>query len=298
MSPQFRSSLQQLPRFVLLGAFAALLLASCSGRKEERGGSDTSAVSSGYAEVEVSNGGTITGHVVLSGGAPSLPAFEISANPEVCSSAAHNNRLDLGSGNGIRYAVVYLEGIRRGKPFVDAQRTGLTMNQVGCQYVPHVIAAPVGASVMVLNGDDAPHNVRIEDASNDHVLLNRAQPSKGMQDTFHVAGVGAFPVGCDYHPWMNAYVFGVDNPYYAVTGADGSFSIDHVPPGKYRVRMWLNGVDTRPLKDNRGNTVNYRYGDPIVDSTEVVVPAGGSAAASFTIDAARLGASGGKEAKK
>ena len=32
---------------------------------------------------------------------------------------------------------------------------------------------------------------------------------------------------------MEGWIYVVDNPYYAVTGADGKFSITDVPPGDY-----------------------------------------------------------------
>jgi hypothetical protein len=40
-----------------------------------------------------------------------------------------------------------------------------------------------------------------------------------------------FPFACDVHKWMNAYLGVVDNPFYAVTGTDGAFSLKGLPPG-------------------------------------------------------------------
>ena len=40
------------------------------------------------------------------------------------------------------------------------------------------------------------------------------------------------------HPWPRAYLAVFDHPYYAVTSANGSFTIDGVPPGKYTLRAW------------------------------------------------------------
>jgi hypothetical protein len=34
---------------------------------------------------------------------------------------------------------------------------------------------------------------------------------------------------------MRAWIYVVDNPYYAITGADGKFSITDVPPGTYKL---------------------------------------------------------------
>jgi uncharacterized protein (DUF2141 family) len=41
------------------------------------------------------------------------------------------------------------------------------------------------------------------------------------------------PVRCNNHPWMQAYINVAPNPYFAVTGADGSFTISNLPPGTY-----------------------------------------------------------------
>jgi plastocyanin len=270
-----------------------MTLAGCGGGKEKDFDTDekvatadsaqSGSVSSagGYQTVAVTNGGKITGKVIYNGAPPALPDFDITADKEACATAAHNNRLQVGSGNGVEYAVVYLENVKQGKPMpLDS---GLTIDQRGCQYTPHVLAAPIGAKVTFLNSDQVPHNVRVEEPETEKIVLNRAQPAQGMKDGMEVKNRGPFAVGCDYHPWMNAYVFGVDNPYYAVTGADGAFAIDGIPPGTYAVTMWLNGITTLPKRDNQGKLVRYGFSEPIVEHRQVTVAAGGSSDLTFDV---------------
>jgi hypothetical protein len=43
---------------------------------------------------------------------------------------------------------------------------------------------------------------------------------------------------CGKHSFMQTWFYAVDNPYYAITSADGDFSIKDLPPGRYRVTAW------------------------------------------------------------
>ncbi|HTF24603.1 MAG TPA: carboxypeptidase-like regulatory domain-containing protein [Candidatus Limnocylindria bacterium] len=45
-------------------------------------------------------------------------------------------------------------------------------------------------------------------------------------------------VKCNIHSWMQAYIGVVDNPYFAVSGEDGSYRIGNLPPGTYTVAIW------------------------------------------------------------
>jgi hypothetical protein len=46
------------------------------------------------------------------------------------------------------------------------------------------------------------------------------------------------PVKCNRHPWMKAYIGVTSNPFYAVTGADGTFTLKGLPPGEYTIEAW------------------------------------------------------------
>jgi hypothetical protein len=81
------------------------------------------------------------------------------------------------------------------------------------------------------------HNVRTSPVQNDST--NFAMPTRGQRrtKTFDSPEV-AIKTGCDIHPWMRSYIGVVAHPFFAVTGADGAFAFDGVPPGSYVVEAW------------------------------------------------------------
>lgn len=52
------------------------------------------------------------------------------------------------------------------------------------------------------------------------------------------------PIRCDVHGWMNAYAGVMDHPYFAVSGPDGTFEIEGVPPGTYTIEAWHEKLGT------------------------------------------------------
>ena len=63
--------------------------------------------------------------------------------------------------------------------------------------------------------------------------FNLALPNKDQVVETDLDRAGTVRIECDAHGWMLGWIYVVDNPYYAVTGADGSFTITDVPPGDY-----------------------------------------------------------------
>ena len=125
--------------------------------------------------------------------------------------------LILGSGNTMANIMVWVsKGLPAGKTY-PAPKTPVTLDQKGCQYVPHVMGIMVGQPYRILNSDGILHNIHTLPKINP--AFNRGQPAtvKEMSTTF-AKPEAIFQVKCDVHPWMSAYIGVFTNPFYSVTG--------------------------------------------------------------------------------
>jgi hypothetical protein len=118
-------------------------------------------------------------------------------------------------------------------------------------YIPQILAVQTGQKIMVKNSDHVMHNVHTTPKSPGNKEENKGQ-APGAQDlTFTISAPEDFlRFKCDVHSWMFSWVTVVDHPYFAVTGADGTFTIKDVPPGKYKlVALHRKGAPTGVEKD-------------------------------------------------
>ena len=83
-------------------------------------------------------------------------------------------------------------------------------------------------------------------------MFNEAQPTQGytFKKSVRMRRGNTIKVECDAHNFMHAYILALKNPYYAITAADGSYSIDNIPPGKYSVTVWHStlGSETKEVE--------------------------------------------------
>jgi plastocyanin len=117
------------------------------------------------------------------------------------------------------------------------------LDQQQCVFIPHVLAAPVGATVDVVNSDKALHNVRAQEG--EVKLLNYAMPIPGHVVPTRLKKEGIFKVSCDVHPWMRAWLVVLPSDSYAITADDGSYKIEGVPPGHHKVKIWHERLGER-----------------------------------------------------
>jgi plastocyanin len=126
--------------------------------------------------------------------------------------------------------------IKSGAPLTKAPAStpAVVLDQKGCRYIPHVIAVQQGGSVEFRNSDPTMHNIHTTPAQvgNDSVDLSETPMGAPQTERFTTPET-MIPVRCNNHPWMQAYINVAPNRYFAVTGADGSFSIPDLPPGAY-----------------------------------------------------------------
>jgi plastocyanin len=107
------------------------------------------------------------------------------------------------------------------------------LDQVDCQYVPHVLGLRVGQVLRVKSSDPAMHNVHALSEKNPGFNFGMTRPGESRDLTF--ARPEQFLVKCDVHPWMTAHVYVFDHPFFALTGDDGAFEIAGLPPGEHEV---------------------------------------------------------------
>jgi plastocyanin/predicted small lipoprotein YifL len=187
-----------------------------------------------YQVVAVADGGTISGKVTATGNVPKPEKVEVNKDNAVCGSEKTMEDIVAGADGSLGNAVVWIDAIGKGKAWNDGQQGAVDQRE--CHYVPQIQVLAPGASLDVINSDPILHNIHAY--SGEETLFNIAQPIKGQKTTKKLTASGPVHFKCDVHSWMSAWVFVAASPYFAVTKADGTFSIGDVPPGTYTVKVW------------------------------------------------------------
>src|SRR5882762_1052976 len=94
--------------------------------------------------------------------------------------------------------------------------------QKGCRFAPHIVVLQTGQPVQMVNDDTTARNI---------------------------------------HPWMHAYFAVLKTSHYAVTGDNGAFSINNLPPGKYTITAWHEtlGTQTQEVTITGSETVPLNF---------------------------------------
>ncbi len=140
----------------------------------------------------------------------------------------------VGKDGGLAEVFVYLKEGVTSKPAAPA--APVILDQIGCVYTPYVVGCQTGQKILVKNSDKTLHNVHTTPTAAGNKEINKAQLPGGADLEFIYNTPEIFlRFKCDVHPWMFSYVGLVDHPYFAVTDADGNFTIKNVPAGKYTI---------------------------------------------------------------
>lgn len=117
-------------------------------------------------------------------------------------------------------------------------------------FVPRIVVVPVGGTLDFQNSDRLLHNIHATPKLN--VAFNRTQPmGRTIPVTFTEPEI--VRVTCDLHSWMTAWVVVAAHRFYGVTGADGRFAFDNLPPGQYRLQIWHERLGTVPMSVTVGD---------------------------------------------
>jgi hypothetical protein len=194
--------------------------------------------------------GSIKGLVVVDGDVPEIAALvkkgdQAVRDAEVCSKDGVPNEAIVvdPKTKGLANCAVYL----RKKPskihpsLEKPSEVEVLYDQIGCKFVPHMIAVRTDQKVKVVSADAVAHNTRGTPLKPVNMAFNFVVPAnsrEGVAVPFKAAENLPLEIRCDLHPWMVGYWVVVDHPYAMITGADGTFELANVPVGKHELRIW------------------------------------------------------------
>ena len=213
--------------------------------------------------------GEITGTVTYEGEAPKLKPLKMDADPICVGKHTEDvmpQSIVLSERNTLGNIFVY---VKSGLPKTNfpVPTEPVVINQQGCMYTPHVIGVMAGQPVKILNPDGTLHNVHALSKAKANPEFNLAMPKFRTEiTTVFKEPEFMFPIKCDVHPWMGAWVTVMAHPYFAVTGVDGKFTIPKLPPGTYEVEAWHEKLGTQSasitITGDEKQEANFKFSRP------------------------------------
>ena len=249
-----------------------------------------------YEAIEVEHGGSIEGTITLDGPVPEPKGFNLITFPD----PAYCGRISNGRGwrllhdfvvghqGGLKDAILLLEGVEAGKPF---EVSVPLIEARDCMFQPFMTVVRNGHAVEVINMDPVMHDIQGYETSLEagarvlfntplvmnhqhrrgdlHALHNHA-PGKSLVGPIYLnKGRRTFYMQCGFHAYMESWAMAVNNPYYALTDAQGKFKIDGIPAGTYQLVVWHPQTGPGTIK-----SVVVQPDGKLVEQLSVLAPKG------------------------
>jgi len=232
----------------LLTLLTALILLGC-GKKEEVSEQPAETTTAAPTPIDQATVATITGKITFQGEKPKLQKIMMDQDP-VCvqkhSSAVTAEDGMVNSDGTLPNVFVYVKAGAEKYTFATPS-DAVTLDQDGCMYKPHVLGIMVGQTLKVVSSDATTHNIHPQPKDNREWNMSQAPGAAPIEQKFAREEI-MVPVKCNQHPWMKAYIGVLKNPFFAVTGSDGTFTIKGLPPGDYTIGAWTASFGTQEQK--------------------------------------------------
>ncbi|MCP3933406.1 MAG: hypothetical protein GY705_30420 [Bacteroidetes bacterium] len=203
-----------------------------------------------YKVIDVNDGGSISGKVSLKGTAPAPVSYKITKDNDVCGTGNREINYVNSTNGALTDVVVYLKKVKQGKAFNDAEKSAEVI-QEGCEFKPFIQVMHNNEMAAITNNDSVLHNIHTYEiiGKAKKTQMNVSQPDKGTINKKVTLKRGvAMKVECDAHDFMHGFIFVAKNPYYTQVAADGTYTIDNIPAGKYKVNAFHGKLGTQKGK--------------------------------------------------
>lgn len=234
--------------------------------------SQTSLPASKEAKVEssgISSGGSLKGKVILTGSIPPPRIYHLVLFPNMnlCSKIETDEEMNrviedfkVSPDGGLKDVIVSLEYVPEIKPF---KKQPLEIKSKHCKFSPYVSVVKQDENFKVDNQDKAIHNSQVYQAKRGKIIANiPIWPEKTAKGHIHFQkDYKIFQMICGMHEFMQTWGYRVQNPYYFITGEDGTFNIEEIPPGDYVVNAWhpQMAIQSRNIHVSEGAVNNLKF---------------------------------------
>lgn len=213
------------------------------------GGATTDNAATAPVLAEPQGWATIKGTFKLAGTAPAREPLSVTKDQEVCAPGGKqvlSERLVVDANGGIKDVVIYLatkypagNAAWEHADYAASREGTLEFDQKNCIFLTHLLAMRSTQKLKILNSDPVGHNTNITGGGRASASNNNIPAASFMLYEPGGESPEPFSVSCSIHPWMLAQMLVRDNPYFAVTKADGTFEIPNVPAGvPLEFRVW------------------------------------------------------------
>ena len=182
--------------------------------------------------------GSVTGTITTS--AKGLAPVRVTIDQKICGAELPDNAVVVDGQGHLANAVVILTGVKRS---LAAETT--VVNEK-CRFAPRVQIAKPNSNVRTTSKDPILHTTNAQQ-ENGKTIFNVALPIAGLNVSKPIGGAGTVRLSCNTHPWMRGWLVVTDEAA-SITGADGRFSLDNIPPGTYELRVWHETLKSAPQK--------------------------------------------------
>jgi len=212
------------------------------------------------ASLQLSHAADVAGKITLKGTPPAEKTLDAIKSDPQCgklhTEIPKTRFFVVGSGGQLADVVVSLKSDSLKGKSTGPSASPAVLDQKACEYIPYVAAVQARQKIVVKNSDPVLHNVHPTPNAPGNKEANKAQMPKGPDLEFVFDNPEPFlRFKCDVHPWMFSYISVFDHPYFAVTGADGAFTLKNVPDGKYTLEANHRkaGIASKEIEVKGGN---------------------------------------------
>lgn len=187
------------------------------------------------AQVLSAQTGSISGTITTT--AKGLAPVRVTIDQKVCGNELPDQAIVVDAQGRLANAVVVLTGVKR-------LATEATITNDKCGFAPRVQIVRPNANVKTTSKDPILHTTNAQTESG-RTLFNVALPIVGLTVSKPIGAAGTVRLVCNTHPWMRGWLIVTDEAA-AISGADGRFSLDNIPPGSYELRLWHESLKSAP----------------------------------------------------